>query len=95
MTILWKVELVVKERALQYITNEGPSGGSITTYLLGLESNINDSVRKNYNRSDYLIGSRSNSKKILNDLQSVIVTIILTETRRPLGVNSEFLDLWM
>ena len=46
-----------------YITNEGPSGGSITIYLQRWELNINDSVRKYYNRSDYLTGSsRSNSK---------------------------------
>ena len=36
--------------------------GSITTYLQRWELNINDSVRKYYNRSDYFTGSRSNSK---------------------------------
>ena len=45
-----------------YITNEGPSGGSITIYLQRWELNINDSVRKYYNRSHYLTGSRSYSK---------------------------------
>ena len=53
-----KAELVAKGRALPYITNEG---GSIRTYLQRLELNINGSVRKYYNRSDYLTGSRSNS----------------------------------
>ena len=57
-----KVALVVKGRARPYITNEVPSGGSIRTYLQRWELNINDSVRKYYNRSDYLTGSRSNSK---------------------------------
>ena len=95
LTIVRKVELVVKGRAWPYITNEGPSRGSITTYLQRWELNINDSVRKYYNRSDYLTGSRSNSKKILNYRQSVIVTIILTETRRPLRVNSGYLGLCM
>ena len=58
-----KVELVVKGRTLPYITNGGTSGRSITTYLQRWELNINDSVRKYYNRSDYLTGSLSNSKK--------------------------------
>ena len=57
-----KVELVVKGRAWPYITNDGPFGGSITTYLQRWELNINDIVRKNYNRSDYMLGSPSNSK---------------------------------
>ena len=60
---LWgNVELAVKGRALPYITNEG---GSIRTYLQKLELNINDSVRKYYNSSDYLTGSRSNSNNII------------------------------
>ena len=57
-----KVELVLKGRALPYITNEGSSGRSIRTYLQRWELNINDSVRKYYNRlSDYLTGSRSSN----------------------------------
>ena len=33
-----------------------------------------------FERCYYLTGSRSNSRKYINDRQSVIVTIILTET---------------
>ena len=65
MTIVTKVELVVKGRALPYITNEGPFGRSIRIYLQSWELNINDSVRKYYNRSDHLTGSRSNGNKII------------------------------
>ena len=54
---------VVKGRTLPYITNGGTSGRWTTTYLQRWELNINDSVRKYYNRSDYLTGSLSNSKK--------------------------------
>ena len=57
-----KVELVVKGKALPYITNEG---GSIRTYLQRWELNINVSARKYCNRSDYLTGSWSNSNKII------------------------------
>ena len=47
LTTVRKVELVVKGRALPYITNEeGPPGGSIRTYLQRWELNINDSVRR-------------------------------------------------
>ena len=66
-----KVELVVKGRALLYITNKGPSGGSIRTYLQRWELNINDSVRKYYNRSDHLTGSQSNSNNRRNALIDV------------------------
>ena len=65
MTVVTKVELVVKGRALPYITNEGPSGGSIRTYLQRWELNINDSVTKYYNRSDHLTGSQSNGNNII------------------------------
>ena len=64
LTIVREVELVVKGRALPYITNEG-GGGSIRTYLQRWDLSINDSVRKYYNRSDYLTGSRSNSNNII------------------------------
>ena len=41
-------------------------GGSIRmTYLQRWELNMNDSVRKYYNRSDYLTGSRSNNNNII------------------------------
>ena len=59
MTTVSNVKLVVKGRALPYITNKGPSGGSIRTYLQRRELNINDSARKYYNRSDHLTSSRS------------------------------------
>ena len=57
--------LVVKGRALPYIVNEGSSGGSIGTYLQRWELNINDSVIKYYNRSDYMTVSRSNINNLI------------------------------
>ena len=62
LTIMRKVELVVKGRTLPFITNEG---GLIRSYLQRWELNINDSVRKYYNRSVYLTGSWSNSNNII------------------------------
>ena len=63
-----KVALVVKRRALTYITNEGhPGDKKIRTYLQRWELNINDSVRKyKIELSDYLTGSRSNSNNRRN-----------------------------
>ena len=65
-----KVELVVKGRVLPYITNEG---GLIRSYLQRWELNINDSVRKYYNRSVYLTGSWSNSNNIITKDTFVIL----------------------
>ena len=69
-----KVELVVKG-ILSYITNEGES---IRTYLQRWELNINVSVRKYCNRSDYLIGGLSNSNKIITKetLNSIVQSYI-------------------
>ena len=77
MTIVTKVELFVKGRALPYITNEGPSGGLIRTYLQRWELNIKDSVRKYYNRSDYLTGSWSNGNNIITKTRINEVTSTL------------------
>ena len=50
----------------------GNEEGLIRTYLQRWELNINDSVRKYYNRSDYLTGSWSNSNNIITKNTFVI-----------------------